>query len=166
VEWRAGLVGAGVGLLAWFLPNLVGGGDDLTQLTLLGDPLLAFLPWIFVLRFVLGPLSYAARTPGGLFAPMLVVGAQSGRLFGEVCGHWFPSVAPDPIACAVTGMAAFFTASVRAPITGITLAVELTGTHTQLLPMLGACFTAMLVPTLVRSPPIYDSLRPQATRPP
>jgi CIC family chloride channel protein len=75
-------------------------------------------------------------------------------------------VTADPTAFAVTGMAAFFTASVRAPITAITLAVGLTGTHTQLLPMLGACFTAMLVPTLVHSPPIYESLRPQATRPP
>jgi CIC family chloride channel protein len=160
------MVGAAVGLLAWFLPSLVGGGDELTQRTLLGDPLLALLPWVFLLRFVLGPLSYAARTPGGLFAPMLVLGAQSGRLFGEVCQHWFPNLAANPTAFAVTGMAAFFTASVRAPLTGIMLVVGITGTHTQLLPMLGACFAAMLVPTLVHSPPIYDSLRPQATKPP
>jgi chloride channel protein, CIC family len=166
VEQRAAVVGAAVGLLAWFLPNLVGGGDDLTQVTLQGGGMIQLLPWIFLLRFALGPLSYSAGTPGGLFAPMLVLGSQSGRLFGELCQHWLPGVTADPTAFAVTGMAAFFTASVRAPITAITLAVGLTGTHTQLLPMLGACFTAMLVPTLLHSPPIYDSLRPQATRPP
>ena len=56
-------------------------------------------------------------------------------------------------------MAAFFTGAVRAPLTGISLVVEMTASATLLLPMLGACFTAMLVTTLLRDPPIYDSLR-------
>jgi len=56
-------------------------------------------------------------------------------------------------------MAAFFTGVVRAPLTGIVLVVEMTANVTMLLPMLGACFMAMLVPTLLRDAPIYDSLR-------
>ena len=56
-------------------------------------------------------------------------------------------------------MAAFFTGVVRAPLTGIVLVVEMTAAVTMLLPMMGACFAAMLVPTLLRDPPIYDSLR-------
>jgi len=112
-----------------------------------------------LLRFALGPVSYAAGTPGGLFAPLLVLGAQSGLLFGDYARHWFPNMAGEPISYAVTGMAAFFTAVVRAPLTGIVLVVELTGCNTQLLPMLAACFAAMLVPTLLASPPIYDSLQ-------
>src|SRR5260370_13753924 len=56
-------------------------------------------------------------------------------------------------------MAAFFTGVVRAPLTGIVLVVEMTANVTMLLPMLGACFMAMLAPTLMRDPPIYDSLR-------
>ena len=48
---------------------------------------------------------------------------------------------------------------VRAPLTGIILAIELTGSFTLFLPMLAACFAAMLIPTLLRSQPIYDSLR-------
>ena len=55
-------------------------------------------------------------------------------------------------------MAAFFTAVVRAPVTGIILVIELTSSDTQLLSMLAACFTAMLIPTLTGNPPIYDSL--------
>jgi len=56
-------------------------------------------------------------------------------------------------------MAALFTAVVRAPLTGIILAIELTGSFTLLLPMLAACFGAMLVPTLLKDAPIYESLR-------
>jgi chloride channel protein, CIC family len=53
---------------------------------------------------------------------------------------------------------------VRAPLTGIVLATEMTGDVTMLLPMLGACAMAMLTPTLLRDPPIYDALRERTVR--
>jgi chloride channel protein, CIC family len=56
-------------------------------------------------------------------------------------------------------MAAFFTGVVRSPLTGIVLVTEMTASVTLLLPMLMVCFVAMLVPTLLRDAPIYDSLR-------
>lgn len=159
VELRAALVGAAVGVTAWFAPGWVGGGDAITQRTLAGRESVAILPIIFLFRFGFGAVSYAARTPGGLFAPMLVLGAQSGLLFGILCNQWFPSAAPDPTVLAVVGMAAFFSAVVRAPLTGIVLVMEMTASFTSLLPMLAACFVAMLVPNMLRNPPIYDSLR-------
>ncbi len=158
VELRAGVVGAAVGILAWFAPGLVGGGDVITQRMLAGIGTLATVPAIFLLRFGLGAVSYALRTPGGLFAPMLVLGAQLGLVFGMVCVWAFPGAHIDPVGFAIVGMAAFFTGVVRAPLTGLVLVTEMTGSVTLLLPMLGACFIAMLVPTLLRDPPIYDSL--------
>jgi CIC family chloride channel protein len=120
------------------------------------------LPLVFLFRFGLGAVSYAARTPGGLFAPLLVLGAQLGLLFGALCRLTFPGLDLPPEAFAVVAMAAFFTGVVRAPVTGIVLITEMTGSATLLLPMLGACFVAMLVPTLLGNAPIYDSLREQA----
>jgi CIC family chloride channel protein len=163
LEARAGAIGAAVGALAWFAPDLVGGGDPITQRTLNGDGTLAVLPFILLLRFALGAVSYAAGTPGGLFAPLLVVGAQLGLCFGLLCRGAFPELDIAPQGFAVVGMAAFFAGVVRAPLTGITLVVEMTANVTMLLPMLGACFAAMLVPALLRNAPIYDSLREQAT---
>ena len=156
---RAATVGAAVGLLAWFGPGLVGGGDAITQHTLAGGDSMMVVVGVFLVRFGLGPLSYAAGTPGGLFAPMLVLGAQSGLVLGTLFCRWFPYLAERPAAFAVVGMAAFFTAVVRAPVTGIILVTEMTGCFTLLLPMLLACFAAMTVPTLLGDPPIYDSLR-------
>src|SRR6478672_5906966 len=164
LELRAGAIGAAVGALAWFAPDLVGGGDPLTQRALNGGGTLAVLPFILVLRFGLGAVSYAAGTPGGLFAPLLVIGAQLGLCFGLLCRIAFPELGIAPQGFAVVGMAAFFAGVVRAPLTGITLVVEMTANVTMLLPMLGACFVAMLVPAVLRNPPIYDSLREQATR--
>ena len=94
---------------------------------------------------------------------MLVLGAQLGFLYGTACTYWFPAVAPNPTSLAIVGMAAFFTAVVRAPITGIVLVTEMTASFTMLLPMLSACFAAMAVPTLIRNAPIYESLRQRLT---
>jgi H+/Cl- antiporter ClcA len=112
-----------------------------------GAVALSVLPFVLRLRFGLGAVSYAARTPGGLFAPMLVLGAQLGLLFGTLCRLAHPGLAAPPEAFAVVGMAAFFTGVVRAPVTGIVLIIEMTAAFTMFLPMLGACFVAMLVPT-------------------
>ena len=159
-ELRAAAIGALVGALGWLVPSAVGGGDPLTQRALAGGESIVLLLWMFPLRFLLGPVSYAAGTPGGLFAPMLVLGAQLGLLFATLSGLVIPHSAAPPAAFAVVGMAAFFTAVVRAPVTGIILIIELTAGFTQLLPMLWACFAAMAIPTFFRVEPIYDSLRP------
>jgi len=164
-ELRAALVGAMVGIFAWFAPDLVGGGDSITQQALAGVGTLAAISVVFVFRFGLASVSYAAGTPGGLFAPMLVLGAQIGLVFGILCRMAFPDLDIQPVGFAVVGMAAFFTGSVRAPLTGIVLVTEMTANVTMLLPMLGACFVAMLVPTLLGNPPIYDSLRESAGQP-
>jgi CIC family chloride channel protein len=57
------------------------------------------------------------------------------------------------------GIAGLFAAVVRAPLTGIILAAELTGGYTLLLPMLGAAFAATATASILNEPPIYDSLR-------
>lgn len=159
IELWAAVAGVMVALLAWMSPGLVGGGDPITQRALSGQDPIVLVLGVFAIRFILGPISYAARTPGGLFAPMLVLGAQIGLVFGTACCLYFPGTGAHPIADSVIGIAAFFTAVVRAPLTGIVLAIELTGSFTLFLPMLSACFTAMLIPTLFEEPPIYDSLR-------
>jgi CIC family chloride channel protein len=159
VELRAALIGGAVGALAWFTPALVGGGDAITAQILVGGEPLSGIIIAFFLRFGLGAISYAANTPGGLFAPLLVLGAQAGLIFGAACNALFPGLDIQPVGFAVVGMAAFFAGVVRAPLTGLVLVTEMTANVTMLLPMLGACFTAMLVPTLLRNPPIYESLR-------
>ena len=68
VEIRGAAIGASVGVLGWFLPDLVGGGDDVTQRVLAGGTTIAIVPLAFLLRFALGAVSYAAATPGGLFS--------------------------------------------------------------------------------------------------
>ena len=104
------------------------------------------------------------RTPGGLFAPLLVVGAQLGLLFGALAQAAFPGLGIEPEAFAVVGMAAFFTGVVQSPVTGIVLVTEMTAAFTTLLPMLAACFAAIVTANLLRTQPIYDALRERVVK--
>ena len=164
VQARAAVVGAAVGVIGWFAPGLVGGGDDITQRVLAGGASVALLPLAFLLRFGLGPMSYAAATPGGLFAPILVLGAQLGLFCSAVLGVLAPGMESGGAAFAVVGMAAFFTGVVQAPVTAIVLVIEMTASFTMLLPMISACFAAMLLPNLLGAEPVYDSLRARTFR--
>ena len=158
---KAALIGAVIGLVMFVYPEAVGGGEPLTQMLLGGKHfVLTVLAGYLVLRFVLGPLSYAAPVVGGLFAPMLAVGALCGVLFvGLVDLVWPGDIAFLAVPMAVVGMASLFGASVRAPITGMVLVVEMTASTAAIVPMLAATGAAMLAAYLVGSPPIYDSLR-------
>jgi CIC family chloride channel protein len=158
-EVRAALIGAAVGLLVWFAPLTVGGGDRISQRLLGGGIAVSTAVWFLAVRFLAGPISYAAGTPGGLFAPLLAVGALWGVVVhGAVHAVW-PSFGASAVPLAAVGMVAFFAAVVRAPLTGIVLITEMTATTSLLVPMSLAAFAAVLVATLVGSPPIYDSLR-------
>ena len=95
---------------------------------------------LFGLRFLLTMGSYGTGAAGGIFAPLLVLGALLGLGIGELGREWFPLVAPEPLTVAVAGMAAYFTAIVRAPLTGIVLIVEMTGNYSLILPLFTACF--------------------------
>ena len=158
-ELRAAAVGAIVGLVAYLAPVLVGGGERQIQGVLDGGHSTAALAVLFLARFVLGPLSYAPGLPGGLFAPLLVVGALAGVLFGRSAEAVYPFLTTPMIGFAAVGMGALFVAVVRAPVTGIALVVEMTGATTLFVPLLTACAAAAAVPTALGDRPIYDTLR-------
>ena len=114
---------------------------------------------ILAARWVLGPISYAPGTPGGLFAPLLLVGAAAGALYQGLLEPLLGPSLPGGPAFAAVGMAALFAACIRAPFTGVLLAVEMTASTAMLLPTLAACAAASGVASILRNPPIYDTLR-------
>lgn len=154
----AAAVGALVGIAGWFSPIAVGGGHDLAESVLAGHIALAIIPLWFVVRFGLTMASYGTGAPGGIFAPLLVLGALIGLAVGEIAHMIVPSVLPQPAIVAVVGMAAYFTAIVRAPLTGIVLIIEMTGNYEQMLPLLVSCFCAYAISEYTRDLPIYEAL--------
>ena len=154
----AALTGGMIGLVGWFSPLMIGSGHALAESTLKGDLLLSAIPLFFAIRFLLTTTSYGTGAPGGIFAPLLVLGALFGLAIGQIAHNLAPAVVPIPAVFAVVGMAAYFTAIVRAPLTGIMLIVEMTGNYSQMLPLLVSCFCAYAVAELLKDLPIYEAL--------
>lgn len=157
-EVKAGMVGAMVGLIAWWRPDWVGSGEHQVQAVFDGRLALGALCLLLAVRWLLGALSYAPGVPGGLFAPLLLVGTIIGALWATGCQTLF-GLPFDITAFAMIGMAALFAGVIRAPFTGVLLAVEMTGNVSLMVPLLLASVAAVAVATALGSPPIYDTLR-------
>jgi len=159
---KAAIAGAITGLVAWWLPDALGGGhsvaEDILRGTFATPSFVWFLLALLVGKFALTMIGYSSGVPGGIFAPLLVLGAVIGALFGQISIQLFPNASPTPAAYAVVGMAAMFTSIVRAPLTGIVLILEMTGNQEQLFALILACLIAYLVAEHVKSAPIYDAL--------
>ena len=103
-------------------------------------------------------LSYSVGVPGGIFAPMLTLGVILGMFFGTAMQHWFPSLISHPSIFAIAGMAGIFASTVRAPLTGLVLAVEMTSNFEMILPLIITTVTASVFTTLLGNKPIYTTL--------
>ena len=157
-EARRGVGGYIVGLVGWFAPTAVGGGHELLAAVFAGQIVLSAIPLWFGLRFGLTMVSYGSGAPGGIFAPLLVLGALLGVGVSHVTQLVMPEAFLDPEVFAVVGMAAYFAAIVRAPLTGIVLIIEMTNTYEQIIPLLVACFSAYAVADALGDLPIYEAL--------
>lgn len=151
-------VGALVGLAAYFVPNAVGGGHNVTEAATAGGFALAVVPLLFIGRFVSTMACYGSGAPGGIFAPLLSLGALLGLGVGLSAQRLLPAVPIQVGAFAVVGMAAYFTAIVRAPLTGIVLIIEMTSSYALMLPLLVASFFAYAVAEAFGDLPVYEAL--------
>jgi CIC family chloride channel protein len=155
-----GVAGIVVGLVAWWLPASVGAGHAVAE-RVLDDSLGAGFGALVLLlgvKFALTVASYASGAPGGIFAPMLLLGALCGAALAKSAAVASPAVAAQVQVLAVLGMAGFFVSSVRAPMTGIALISEMTGGFRLLFPICIAALAAYLVGEALRSRPIYEAL--------
>ncbi len=158
--WGAAVgIGMGIAALGCVVPDAVGGGESLARGLVLSPASLVTVAGLAGLRFLLGGLSYAARTPGGLFAPILALGALTGGLVGNIALQLLPSLQVAPTTLSFIAMAALFAAIVRSPATGIILVSEMAGTTAYVLPLMTACIGAECVAVGLGSEPVYDSLR-------
>ena len=151
----AGLCGLGIGVLGLLTPAALGSGHGIVEAAVQNHLLLQTAVLWLAVRFVVTLAGYAPGTPGGIFAPLLTMGALLGAAFGYVAA---PMVGAPIGLFAVVGMAALFSGVVRAPLTGVVLIAEMTGSYSLMLPLLAACFVAYALAERLRDVPIYDAL--------
>lgn len=144
------------------LPSLTGGGEVLVS-QLAGDVTApATLLLLLVLRTFATLASYAIGTPGGIFAPMLALATLAGLLVGHGLEALWPDAGVAPVSFAIAAMGGLFAATVRAPLVGVVLVLELTGAYPLLLPALLTCVAASLTAERLGGRPIYEMLLDRA----
>ena len=163
------VVGAAVGALAIVLPEAVGGGELLIPHLVARDLPLATLMLVAVLRFVGTMASYPVGVPGGIFSPMLTlattVGLGIAMLMEGALSAGGIAVPPSMgSAIAIAAMGGLFAATIRAPLVGVVLAVELTGAYALILPLLVTCVTAHVISDWLKGRPIYELLLERTLR--
>lgn len=152
------IVGAGFGFLVWWYPDATGGGELLAQrLVTSGTPADA-LVLLLLVRMAAFLVSYGVGTPGGIFAPQLAFGAILGLLFVAIVDHLAPGLIVEPTKFAIVGMTGLLAATVRAPLTGLALVVEMTGSINLLLMMLVVALTCVSTAELLGGHPIYKQM--------
>lgn len=146
------------GIFGLFLPQVLAGGHSMIVLLENGEPALITLVILLIFKFIFSAISFGSGAPGGIFFPLLILGAFAGAAFGETALTFLPlpdHVLPQLI---TLGMAGLFAGIVRAPLTGIILITEMTGNMHRLLDIAVVSILAYAVANLVGSKPIYDSL--------
>lgn len=146
------------GVLGLVMPSVLGSGNNLIVSLTERKMLLGMVVVTLIVKFLFSAVSFGSGAPGGIFFPLLILGALIGAVFAMTGVQWFGL---DPVYInnfVLLGMTGFFTAIVRAPLTGIILLFEMTGSISQMLSLSVVSVTAYIVATLMRSEPIYDSL--------
>lgn len=146
------------GVLGLYMPSVLGSGHELIVSLTDGEMVLGLVILTFIVKFIFSAVSFGSGAPGGIFFPLLILGAMIGGIFAMTGVQFFGL---DPVYInnfVLLAMAGYFTAIVRAPITGIILLFEMSGSVSQMLSLAIVSVTAYIIATLLRSEPIYESL--------
>ena len=144
--------------LGFFFAETIGGGHELVERLAVVRYSILLLGGLFFVKLAFSGLSYGAGTAGGIFLPLLVCGAILGTAFGTTLTDLGFVPESESVNFLILGMAAFFTAVVRAPVTGTVLILEMSGNLSHLGGLVIVCLVAQLACDLVRSRPVYDVL--------
>ncbi|CTQ52585.1 H(+)/Cl(-) exchange transporter ClcA [Roseibium album] len=165
LRWLPALaIGGFTGVLLNAFPDATGGGEDLVHDLVTSHYGIMALLVLTLLRFGGVLFSYASGVPGGIFAPMLSIATCAGLAFGVASVEILPVDNDFRAACAVAAMGGFFAASVRAPLVGVVLVMELTGAYALIMPVLVTCTTASLTAHHLGGRPIYEQLLERTLR--
>ena len=106
-------------------------------------------------------LSFASGTPGGIFAPVLYMGAMVGAAVGSYEQHLFPYLSVSVGAYALVGMGALFAGIMRAPMTSVFMVLEVSGNYSIILPVMISNSIAYVISSWGQPTPLFDILSRQ-----
>lgn len=150
------IAGFFVGIIGLFLPLILGSGNSSVDILLQNKIPIILVTLIFVFKFLVTPFCFGSGAVGGIFLPMLMLGAYLGYICGFVSNYFGLEI--NLVAISLIGMASFLSAVARTPITATVMVFEMTGGYNFILPIMLSCAVADLVAEKLHHKPIYSEL--------
>lgn len=141
-----------------FFFDVTGGGHSLAERVIHESFSYKTLISLLVLKFIFTLVCYSTGIPGGIFLPMLVIGAIIGKIYGMFVIDLFNLTPTYDVYFIIIGMATLLTTVVKSPLTGTILILEMTGSFYHFFPVVTACMATFLVSEMLGIKPIYDLL--------
>jgi CIC family chloride channel protein len=147
-----------VGLMGWFVPQVLGVGYKYVGDALNGRMVINLMVLLVVLKLFAVTTSYASGNAGGIFGPSLFIGAMLGGAVGALA-HWLlPAYTATPGAYALVGMGAVFAGIVRTPMTSVVMIFEMTQDYAVIVPLMIANLVSFFISSRMQKQPIYEAL--------
>ena len=147
-----------VGVIGWFVPQVLGVGYGFVGDALNGNMALKLMASLVFLKLLTVTTSYASGNAGGIFGPALFLGAMLGGSIGNVVHRLFPAASATVGAYALVGMGAMFAGIVRAPMTSVLMIFEMTQDYAVIVPLMISNLLSLFIASRFQRTPIYDAL--------
>jgi len=156
VYLKPAIAGLITGLAGIFLPYILSGGNNVVDMLLNNNFPILMVIIIFIGKFLITPLCFGSGVAGGIFLPMLMIGAFLGYITGYFASYFGFII--NPASMALIGMAAFLSAVARTPMTATVMVFEMTGGYESILPLMLVSAFADLTAEKLGQKPIYSKL--------
>lgn len=150
------IAGFSVGIVGLFLPLILGSGNNSVDILFQYKIPILMVFLVFLFKFFLTPFCFGSGAVGGIFLPMLMIGAYLGYICGFVANCF--GVEINLVVISLIGMAAFLSSVARTPITATVMVFEMTGGYDFILHIMLACAIADIVADKLNHKPIYSEL--------
>ena len=156
------IAGLLIGFIAFMgFPQVMGAGYDFMDQAMHDQFTWQVLGILAGLKILATALSFASGTPGGMFAPTLFIGAMLGGAVGTVERLFFPHLTGTVGTYALVGMGVLFAGFLRAPITSVFMALEVSGDYSIILPVLVANTFSYLLSRRLQAVPALELITRQ-----
>ena len=156
--WQPAVGGVAVGLLGWFVPDVLGVGYSHVGDALNGQLALGAMALLLALKVLATASCYASGNAGGIFGPSLFIGAMLGGAVGSVAHGWFPDFTGSTGAYALVGMGTAFAGIIRAPMTSVIMIFEITRDYSIIVPVMVANLLSYFISEWLQREPVYEAL--------
>jgi len=150
-----------VGIMGWFVPQVLGVGYGFVGQALNGQLLLGTMALLICLKLVATATCYSSGNAGGIFGPSLYMGAMTGGAVGGVAHLLMPHYTGSAGAYALVGMGAAFAGIVRVPLTSVIMIFEVTRDYSIIVPLMISNLISYLISSRLQAEPIYEALQHQ-----